>query len=54
VKSTPEACAPILANQDAGVSCCAMGTLNLDRYHAAMGDASYKDVTRVHASRSAI
>ena len=25
-----------------------MGTLNLDRYHAAMGDASYKDVTRVH------
>lgn len=26
----------------------AMGTLNLDRYHAAMGDASYKDVTAVH------
>src|SRR5262245_35555748 len=26
----------------------AMGTLNIDRYHAAMGDASYKDVTRVH------
>ena len=25
-----------------------MGTLNFDRYHAAMGDASYKDVTRVH------
>ena len=25
-----------------------MGTLNLDRYHAAMGDASYKDVTRLH------
>ena len=25
-----------------------MGSLNLDRYHAAMGDASYKDVTRVH------
>jgi nicotinate phosphoribosyltransferase len=25
-----------------------MGTLNLDRYHAAMGDASYKTVTRVH------
>ncbi|HEX3084265.1 MAG TPA: hypothetical protein VHP99_07085 [Pyrinomonadaceae bacterium] len=25
-----------------------MGTLNLDRYHAAMGDASYKNVTRVH------
>src|SRR5256884_3370691 len=25
-----------------------MGTLNIDRYHAAMGDASYKDVTRVH------
>ena len=24
-----------------------MGTLNIDRYHAAMGDASYKDVTRV-------
>ena len=23
-----------------------MGTLNIDRYHAAMGDASYKDVTR--------
>src|SRR5438270_7991449 len=26
-----------------------MGTLNFDRYHAAMGDASYKDVTRVHS-----
>src|SRR5438874_232048 len=25
-----------------------MGTLNLDRYHAAMADASYKDVTRLH------
>src|SRR6266545_2595400 len=25
-----------------------MGTLNIDRYHAAMGDASYKEVTRVH------
>ena len=25
-----------------------MGSLNFDRYHAAMGDASYKDVTRVH------
>src|SRR2546427_2735978 len=25
-----------------------MGTLNIERYHAAMGDASYKDVTRVH------
>ena len=25
-----------------------MGTLNFDRYHAAMGDASYKDVTQVH------
>src|ERR1041385_786586 len=25
-----------------------MGTLNFDRYHAAMGDASYKDVTSVH------
>jgi nicotinate phosphoribosyltransferase len=25
-----------------------MGTLNIDRYHAAMGDASYKDVARVH------
>src|SRR3954462_5226597 len=25
-----------------------MGTLNFDRYHAAMGDASYKDETRVH------
>ena len=22
--------------------------LNIDRYHAAMGDASYKDVTRLH------
>src|SRR3979490_3101864 len=25
-----------------------MGTLNIDRYHAAMGDASYKKETRVH------
>ena len=25
-----------------------MGTLNFDRYHAAMGDASYKDATSVH------
>jgi nicotinate phosphoribosyltransferase len=25
-----------------------MGTLNFDRYHAAMGDASYKDVASVH------
>src|SRR5258706_863312 len=25
-----------------------MGTLNIDRYQAAMADASYKDVTRVH------
>jgi nicotinate phosphoribosyltransferase len=25
-----------------------MGTLNIDRYHAAMGDASYKNVTRLH------
>jgi nicotinate phosphoribosyltransferase len=25
-----------------------MGTLNIDRYHAAMADASYKDVTRLH------
>ena len=25
-----------------------MGTLNIDRYHAAMGDASYKDATRLH------
>src|SRR5437588_4077353 len=25
-----------------------MGTLNIDRYHAAMGDASYKKVTSVH------
>ena len=25
-----------------------MGILNIDRYHAAMGDASYKDVTRLH------
>ncbi|HEY0321998.1 MAG TPA: hypothetical protein VGC66_13650 [Pyrinomonadaceae bacterium] len=24
-----------------------MGTLNIDRYHAAMGDASYKEVTRL-------
>ncbi len=25
-----------------------MGTLNIDRYHAAMGDASFKDVTQLH------
>jgi nicotinate phosphoribosyltransferase len=25
-----------------------VGTLNIDRYHAAMGDASFKDVTRLH------
>jgi nicotinate phosphoribosyltransferase len=25
-----------------------MGTLNFDRYHAAMGDASYKEVTRIN------
>jgi len=25
-----------------------MATLNIDRYHAAMGDASYKDVTHLH------
>ena len=25
-----------------------MGTLNIDRYHATMGDASYKDETRLH------
>src|ERR1051325_5890439 len=28
-----------------------MGTLNIDRYHAAMGDASYKDCTRLHDGR---
>jgi len=28
-----------------------MGTLNIDRYHAAMGDASYKDVARLHHGR---
>jgi nicotinate phosphoribosyltransferase len=28
-----------------------MGTLNIDRYHAAMGDASFKDVTRLHDGR---
>lgn len=28
-----------------------MGTLNIDRYHAAMGDASYKDVTSLHGRR---
>jgi nicotinate phosphoribosyltransferase len=28
-----------------------MGTLNIDRYHAAMGDASYKDVARLHRGR---
>src|SRR6185369_15355464 len=25
-----------------------MGTLNIDRYHAAMGDASFKEVTHLH------
>jgi len=25
-----------------------MGALNFDRYHAVMGDASYRDVTRIH------
>ena len=30
-----------------------MGTLNIDRYHAAMGDASFKDVTRLHDHDSA-
>src|SRR4030095_6026257 len=25
-----------------------MGTLNIDRYHAAMGDASFKEATRLH------
>jgi len=28
-----------------------MGTLNIDRYHAAMGDASFKDVARLHNER---
>ena len=28
-----------------------MGTLNFDRYHAAMGDASFKDVTSLHDGR---
>jgi nicotinate phosphoribosyltransferase len=28
-----------------------MGSLNIDRYHAAMGDASFKDVTRLHDGR---
>jgi nicotinate phosphoribosyltransferase len=28
-----------------------MGTLNIDRYHAAMGDASYKDVARLRHKR---
>lgn len=28
-----------------------MGTLNIDRYHAVMGDASYKDVARLHEKR---
>jgi nicotinate phosphoribosyltransferase len=28
-----------------------MGTLNIDRYHAAMGDASFKEVTRLHEQR---
>jgi nicotinate phosphoribosyltransferase len=28
-----------------------VGTLNIDRYHAAMGDASFKDVTRLHDER---
>lgn len=30
------------------LSLACMGTLNIDRYHAAMGNASYKDVTRLH------
>ena len=28
-----------------------MGTLNIDRYHAAMGDASFKNVTRLRDER---
>ncbi|HYP29717.1 MAG TPA: hypothetical protein VE262_23595 [Blastocatellia bacterium] len=28
-----------------------MGTLNFDRYHAVMGDASHKDVTRIRGKR---
>ncbi len=28
-----------------------MATLNIDRYHAAMGDASFKDVARLHDGR---
>ena len=28
-----------------------MATLNIDRYHAAMGDASFKDVARLHDTR---
>ncbi|HZE71722.1 MAG TPA: hypothetical protein VE135_19615 [Pyrinomonadaceae bacterium] len=28
-----------------------MGTLNIDRYHAAMGDASFKDATRLHTKK---
>ncbi len=28
-----------------------MGTLNIDRYHAAMGDAAFKEVTRLHDQR---
>jgi nicotinate phosphoribosyltransferase len=28
-----------------------VGTLNIDRYHAAMGDASFKDVTRLHGNQ---
>jgi nicotinate phosphoribosyltransferase len=28
-----------------------MGTLNIDRYHAAMGDASFKEATRLHDKR---
>src|ERR671914_2519004 len=28
-----------------------MATLNIDRYHAAMGDASFKDVARLHDVR---
>ncbi|HEX9918498.1 MAG TPA: hypothetical protein VGA87_04980, partial [Pyrinomonadaceae bacterium] len=27
-----------------------MGNLNIDRYHATMGDASYKDETRLHGN----
>jgi hypothetical protein len=30
-----------------------MATLNIDRYHAAMGDASFKDVTDSETNASA-